>query len=370
MFTVSWTIWPAAAPADLDSPDAWAIHGDAAVRRAVELDRLGHDDLATRALEILTHLQMQAHSRKVELVAVPEGVAAPTAADVVGYAYASMPLTSNPHLAYVGVEVHPDHRGHRAGSTLLAEAERVATEDGRTVLLSWAEQVGEPDVDDPDALEPPTGSGRIRASDPSTRLALSRGYVLEQAERYSVLHLPVDPGLLVALHDDAAALAGNDYRLRTWVGDTPEPEVEQIAALRTQMSTDVPRAGLSMEEDPWDADRVRTADERLTRSGLSSLTTAVEHLPSGDLVGYSRLESPLDRPEAAFQEDTIVLAAHRGHRLGMLIKSHQLLQLRQLRPGTRRIHTWNAEENSHMLAINVVLGFRPTGVVGTWQKRL
>lgn len=365
-----WRVLPIETPDSLDAPEAWPIHGSAAVRRAAELDRQGHDDLASRAPAILATLQMQTYRRNVEIVLVPDDVATPTADDVVGYGYASMPLTSNPHLAVVYIEVHPDHRGRGAGTALLAEVERIAADGGRTVLISWTEQIGEPELGSPDALVPPTGNGRVRASEPCHRMALNRGYVLEQAERYSVLKLPVDPELLASLHDDAAARAGSDYRLHTWAGSTPPDRIDQVAVLHTRMSTDAPSAGLALDEDPWDADRVRTADERLVRSGMGSLTTAVEHVPSGELAGYTRLEFPLDRPEAAFQEDTLVLAAHRGHRLGMLMKAHQLRALPQERPDVRRIHTWNAEENSYMLAINVALGFRPTGVAGSWQKRL
>ena len=54
----------------------------------------------------------------------------------------------------------------------------------------------------------------------------------------------------------------------------------------------------------------------------------------------------------------------------MLVKTAQLLRLPEVRPNAARIHTWNAEENERMLKINVALGFRPTGVVGMWQKRL
>jgi hypothetical protein len=39
-------------------------------------------------------------------------------------------------------------------------------------------------------------------------------------------------------------------------------------------------------------------------------------------------------------------------------------------PQTERVHTFNAEENAHMLGINVALGFRPSGAEATLQKRL
>ena len=71
----------------------------------------------------------------------------------------------------------------------------------------------------------------------------------------------------------------------------------------------------------------------------------------------------------AFQEDTLVLREHRGRRLGMLVKTANLARLAEVQPGARRIGTWNAEENAHMLAINVALGFRPAGVWAAWQRR-
>lgn len=363
-----WALQPMPLPADLDAPDAWAIHGAAAVSLGVEIDRYGHDDLASRPAQILGALRNR-FTRTTEVVAMRAG-AAPAPDSVVGCAYASLPLTSNPHLAYVGVEVHPAHRGLGAGGALLAEVERLATDEGRTSLVAWTEQVGEPDAGSADALVPPTGSGLVRASEPGVRLARKAGYALEQAERYSVLHLPVAPELLQTLHDDAAARAGDGYRLHTWSGETPELHVAAMAMLQTRMSADIPTADLDMDEDPWDADRVREEEARVAAAGHGSLTTVAEHVATGDLVAYSRLMFPLDRPEAAHQEDTLVLSAHRGHRLGMLLKTRQLIRFAQERPSTLRIHTWNAEENAHMLAINVALGFRPTGVVGMWQKRV
>jgi GNAT superfamily N-acetyltransferase len=375
--TQRWRVEPVPVPEALDAPEAWAIHAGAAVRRAVELARLGHDDLASRAPEILAFLEPQDYERSVEVVALPTTAPAPgpTAPapgpdDVVGYGFASMPTTSNPHLAYLGVEVHPERRRLGAGSALLAEVERIAIADGRTVLIAWTEQLGEPAPGDPDALRPPTGSGLVRATEPGVRMALDAGYLLEQAERYSVLHLPVDPTRLADLHDDAARRAGDTYRVHTWSGPTPREFLTPMALLHTRMSTDVPTAGLDMDEDPWDEVRVQQSDEKTAAAGKGSVTTAVEHRPTGELVAYSQLNFPLDRPEAVHQEDTLVLHAHRGHRLGMLAKTTQLIRLRDVRPQARRVHTWNAEENEHMLAINVALGFRPTGVVGMWQKRL
>ncbi|MDO5663493.1 MAG: N-acetyltransferase, partial [Brachybacterium sp.] len=90
---------------------------------------------------------------------------------------------------------------------------------------------------------------------------------------------------------------------------------------------------------------------------------------SGEPVAYSELSHPRDRPEVAIQDDTLVHGDHRGHGLGLLVKAAALVALTDAVPTVRRIHTWNAAENTHMLAINRRLGFRAVGVTGAWQLR-
>lgn len=136
------------------------------------------------------------------------------------------------------------------------------------------------------------------------------------------------------------------------------------------MSTDAPMGELELNEDPWDAGRVRAAERDIAARDHGYLTVAAEHAPTGRLVAFTMVEYPLLRPEVVFQEDTLVIREHRGHRLGMLVKTELLRRLAIARPDARRVHTWNAEENAHMLGINVALGFRPTGVCGMWQKKL
>jgi hypothetical protein len=154
----------------------------------------------------------------------------------------------------------------------------------------------------------------------------------------------------------------------TWQGRCPDEWVDQYAVLETRMSTDAPTGGLEIEEDPWDAARIRAAEATSAQSNHGSVVSAAVHVPTGTLAGFTELEFPLDAPEVVFQEDTLVLREHRGHRLGQLVKAVNLQRLAELRPQARRVHTWNAQENSYMLRINVALGFRPTGVCGAWTK--
>lgn len=373
-----WTVRVAPVPASIDDPEAALLIGAVRVASAIDLATWGNDDLSYHPVEILIHHQHQEYDERTLLVALRDDAAADDAddahaddeADVVGHASLTLPRVGNPHLAELIVGVHPDGQGAGVGSALLAEVERRASAAGRTVLLASSEHAGEPPANHPDALTPPTGSGRLLRTDRSVRFALRNGYALEQAERHSVLELPVDPLLLTREHDAAATRAGADYRVHTWMDRTPDEWLEQVARLHTRMSTDVPTAGLDLGEEPWDGARVRTEETKVAQSHRGVITVVVEHVPTGTLAGYTELEYSHDHPEVVYQQDTLVLREHRGRRLGILIKVEALRRLRVERPSARRIHTWNAEENSYMLAINVALGFRPVGVSAMWQKRL
>jgi GNAT superfamily N-acetyltransferase len=363
------------APTTVDAPEAWTLRGVAEVSAAVELECWGNDDLTWTPSEILAHLRRQDHAVRIRLAAtsqVPGGGPGPAASDpgsVLGSAGIDIPTAGNTHLAFVEIVVRPEARHRGIGRALLADAERIAADHGRRTLIASTQHRAEPAIDDPHALVAPTGSGRISAADHDATFALAAGYTLEQAERYSVLTLPVRPSLLRELHDDAARKAGPDYRLITWGHRTPDEWAEQHATLFTRMSTEVPTAGLEMEEDPWDVGRLRATESDTAAAGQGSLTVVAEHVPSRTLAAFTTVTYPLDRPEVVFQGDTLVLREHRGRRLGMLVKTALLEHLRVARPGAKRIHTWNAEENAHMLGINVALGFEPTGVCGMWQKK-
>jgi GNAT superfamily N-acetyltransferase len=143
-----------------------------------------------------------------------------------------------------------------------------------------------------------------------------------------------------------------------------------MADMRQAMSVEEPSAGLDEPEDVWTIARLLETEARLADGPRRFLVTAVEHLPSKTLAGFTTLSVPaeLDRPVA--QQDTLVLPAHRGHRLGMLLKIANLHGLDTRMPGHPSVITFNAEENRHMLQVNEDLGFAPIGYEGAWRRDL
>ncbi|MDF2848562.1 MAG: family N-acetyltransferase [Oerskovia sp.] len=368
--TTTWRIARAPHPADLDSPDAWAYHGVAEVEEEVVVEAYGNDDLADEARDVLAGMDNQQYTTKQRFVAVrADAGEPPRPQDVLGHLAVALPTSSNTHLGELSVKVRPTHRRHGIGTDLWDLGERLLLDAGRTVLFTDTQHGAEPPLG-PEALEARTGAGRVPANDPGPRFVRSRGYALEQVERHSVLSLPVAPALLDRLRAQADAAAGPDYRTLVWEDDVPPERREQVGTLFTRMSTDAPNGDIDFREDPWDARRVGVWVDELLGKGDGLLMTVAEHVPSGTLAAFTVFVYPKDHPSFAFQEDTLVLREHRGHRLGMLVKVGNLDELAARRPTTERIHTWNAEENDYMLAINVDLGFAPAGAYAGWQKRV
>ncbi|OLT53144.1 hypothetical protein BJF88_13055 [Cellulosimicrobium sp. CUA-896] len=358
-------------PASPDDPGAWAVHGTVLVSEAVDEQVYGHTDLSLDAGTVVNSVASGGYRRTVRRVAVADGAAPGSPArpeDVVGRSMVSMPLEGGTHVALVHVAVRPEHRRRGVGTALWEDALAITRDAGRHVVQGDSSFAPEPPPG-PGALEAPTGSGRVPRDAAATRFVLRRGFTLEQVQRHSVLDLPVPAARLDPLRA-AATERGADYRVHVWTDDVPERWLDQVAVLETRMSTDAPNAGLEVEEDPWDAQRVRTTVQDVHDRGQGFVIAAAEHVPTGTLAGFSMVTYPLDKPAVVYQEDTLVLREHRGRSLGMLVKVAVLDELARSRPTARRVHTWNAQENDHMLAINVALGFAPTSVDAEWQLRL
>jgi GNAT superfamily N-acetyltransferase len=296
---------------------------------------------------------------------LPEAPESPV--EVLGTLEFVLPIRDNLHLMEdVYIQVRRDARRRGIGTALWHEARRIAAEQGRGATIGWSHHLaGATSI--PERVEAPTGAGHLPV-DRGTRFAQSLGLELAQVERESRLVLPVGPGLLGRLRAEAEALALSAYAVESWVGPTPVEHLDRVAELNRTLSVDAPTGELDWQEEAWDAERVSQSDELTHRTGYSMSTLAI-HAATGDAAGLSVIHVHNAHPHRPEQWNTVVAAAHRGHRLGQLIKVTNLQQLATSNPQARYLETWNAGENNHMLAINTRLGYRLHSVHGAWHLK-
>jgi GNAT superfamily N-acetyltransferase len=346
-------------PRTLDSPDAADFLASVDVRNACERDGYGTDEFAYSAEELLPSWQNVEHEPKRLFGARVRG-------EIVARGVYETQPTEDAEAAWLQVQVLPEYRRLGIGTALADLLEELAVEAGKRRVIVYAVSRDAPG----ERLEPPTGFGSVPLGNDEVRFLLGRGYTLEQVERGSRLALPLDARELEQRVADAAAASGPDYRLHSWIDRTPERWRTDMVVLYTRMSTDAPSAGLEEPEDPWTVERLIATEEKESASPRTNLVAAVEHIPTGRLVGYTELSVPAEAGRPVSQGDTLVLREHRGHRLGMLLKVGNLAHLQRERPGHPAVTTFNAEENRHMLSVNEAVGFTPIAYEGGWKKVL
>jgi RimJ/RimL family protein N-acetyltransferase len=173
-------------------------------------------------------------------------------------------------------------------------------------------------------------------------------------------------GLLLRMADlDASWLAKTvrsgpaGYRLVRWTGTVPAELGDTFAHAKTAMS-ELPVGNRAFEPGAWDADRVREMAEVVAKRGDDLYTVAAVRgqQPDVRIAGFTEIVVPGTGSVRAAQYDTAVVPEHRGKRLGIWVKAYMLDWLRAERPDVQEIETDNADDNSHMLAVNEELGFR------------
>ncbi|MFD5225319.1 GNAT family N-acetyltransferase [Microbacterium sp. NPDC058342] len=352
---------PLELPARADAGPSPAIRAYAAVRNASILESTGRDDDALSAESLLPSLYSNADRERRQWGIDLDG-------DLVGCCALDISHDDAGETAVVTVAVLHRAAGQRIGSAAYAYVESVAREAGVRKLLHWCEHHDEHGAAFP-PLASPTGFGSVPADRPA-RFLTRNGFRLEQVERASALTWSTATRAhLEVLQADAAAHAAG-YRVLRWSIPTPEAYVAGYAWMKSRMSTDVPDGDVGTPEEEWDEERVRRQEERITRRGWSMRVTAAQHVGTGELCAFNELAIGPDASGSTHQYDTLVLAAHRGHRLGMLVKTAGLLAWRDEHPESPKVITYNAEENRPMLSINEAIGFAPIAYEGVWRKDL
>lgn len=269
----------------------------------------------------------------------------------VGMTFLAMPYQDNRHLALLMLAVHPDHRRQGVGSALLQDALDEAERRGRTVVQVDTEWV--------------TGG----SDEVGEGFAARHGFRPAQTVIRSTMHLPADLRRLQMYADGEGVEDAAAFTIESAWDLPPEEWLEDLAELEQRMSTDAPLGETSNEEEAWDAERVADNYRWAADAGRRSLTAVARDLSTGRLVGFTVLQVTSHDPSLAYQQDTLVLREARGHRLGLRLKAAAAGELQDRLPTVARVLTFNADDNTHMLAVNRYLGYRAEGSLRVWELR-
>ena len=271
------------------------------------------------------------------LVAVADG-------DPVGHAVVELPVHDNRHLGLVEVHVALEARRRGCGRALLDAAARLLLADGRRSLVLEAR------VDSPaEALAAAVGAHRSLLN-------------VRRSQRIAEL----DPARVAALRGDAERAAAG-YAVEVWTGPTSAHRLAVLAAAAHALN-DAPLGDLDVEDEVWDPERIAARDRAVLACRLR-MHTALALAPHGGPAGYTEVAVSEDGTYG-WQWGTGVDPAHRGHRLGLLLKTVMVERLRAAEPALRVVSTWNADSNRHMIAVNEALGYEPVDQMCEWQLDL
>jgi GNAT superfamily N-acetyltransferase len=266
---------------------------------------------------------------------MPSEVFVASAADgaVTGFYLLELPDLENRDRALFLPCVHPAARRRGTGRELVRHAASRAAASARSVL-----------------------AGVALADSAGDAFARAMGATLSIDEVRRVQDLRKIPPDTVASLRSAAAGAAAGYSLVTWTGPVPEEYLDQVAGVYNAFG-DAPH-GDGYEAPAWDAGRIRERAGVLLRAGLlRGYAVAAIDDATGEMAAITEMAVAPEHPEWAFQQITAVTRAHRGHRLGLLVKTAMLEWLAAAEPKVERIVTGNAASNEHMIAINEALGY-------------
>ncbi len=256
-----------------------------------------------------------------------------------------LPDKENLHRATCAIIVALAWRRSGVGAALLTHCREQARQAGRSRLDS-----------------------QVRDGSAGAAFAATAGASPGIAEVNRVLGIDADlPARLVSLRSAAEPLTAG-YSLLSWLGATPDDRLDQVVRMHNAMA-DAPRDA-EVEALSWDAERLRQSERALAEHGVLKRTVVACHDETGELAALTEICEEPAAPGWALQMATVVLPAHRGHRLGLLAKVAMLELLGDQAPDVRRIFTGNAGSNQHMIAINDQLGFQVSDTYRSWELTL
>ncbi|GHJ48687.1 N-acetyltransferase [Catellatospora sp. TT07R-123] len=254
----------------------------------------------------------------------------------VGTATLSLSDRENLGWGFAEVVVHPAHRRRGHGRALLAAVREGLTAAGRGTLVY-----------------------DVGADSAGAAFAAAAGARHAQTLWESELELARAADELPEEREPAG------YRAVRWSGAAPDELVASYVAAAEAMA-DSPDGGLGYQVAPGSVAHTREVEQWWARRGCQLRTVAAVHEGSGAVAGLTVVAVPLLHPQLAYQEDTAVVPAHRGHGLGLWLKARMVRWLVADGMVVRRIRTTTDPANTHMLDINARLGFHRTRVREQW----
>jgi hypothetical protein len=325
---------------DRENPDEQTVAGAVAVAEAARAAERPHQPVQTVSM----FLGRFRHGWDGEPPDV--AVACDEAGQVVGVVELSLPRRDNTHLAVVVPTAAPAAQSPKIEQELIDAASDRARAGGRKVVL---------------AITP----DRPVYAEMASAMGFERAYL--EIERQQDLQA-TDWSLLDAEYADAKRKAAG-YELVRINSPIPEELLKAVAEM-TAAINDAPTEGLDIEDEVFTPERIRAFEAAVVGRNRRLYRLVARHRDSGELAGQTIVGVESEQPWRAYQYDTSVLAAHRGHRLGLLLKIGMLRWLREAERQVWLIDTDNAASNDHMIRVNELLGYRVVDKAICWQNNL
>jgi GNAT superfamily N-acetyltransferase len=265
---------------------------------------------------------------------------------VVGLLAVDLPQRDNRHLGGLEITVDPRARRQGLGRALYDAGVEKLRAEGRTLVMLEC-------FDD----------------DSSTGFMKSMGLDLAMAEvkRRQALDR-LDWERLDREYAAAERLAAG-YELVHLPPHIPDELMPDVVRLLAAIN-DAPTDSLDIEDEVFSPQRIRDFERSQAARERRIYRLAARHRETGVLAGHTIVGVEGECPWHAGQFDTSVLADHRGHRLGLLLKIAMLRLLRDAEPQVRELITWNAASNEHMIAVNEILGYGVVATAGAYQQHI
>jgi GNAT superfamily N-acetyltransferase len=264
----------------------------------------------------------------------------------VGLLRLDLPNWDNRHLGLLDIQVDPRDRRQGIGRALFAAGVERLRAEGRTTVLTES-------VDCAASVAFAASVGLERAQD-----------VVQRRQDLASLHWT----RLDAAYDDARAHA-EGYELVRLAGRVPEPMRAAVCEMSLAIN-DAPIDDLDIEDEVATPERLAAFEHMHDLLGRRVYRLVARDTATGELAGVTVVAVDSEQPWHAEQYDTSVVRAHRGRRLGVLLKIAMMRWLREQEPQLTEVTTWNAASNAHMIGVNELLGYEVVLNGVEWQLHL